>query len=101
MDDPRLPEPVDLAIMVDVYHELSQPAEYMAAVIRQLKPGGRLVLVEYRAEDPTVPIKPLHTMAEQQIKRELAVQPVEFVRTVRSAPRQHVVIFRKPDVAAD
>jgi ubiquinone/menaquinone biosynthesis C-methylase UbiE len=94
-EDPRLPEPVDLVLMVDVYHELSQPAEMMAAICRQLKPGGRMVFVEYRGEDPSVPIKPLHKMTEAQVKKEMGDLPLDYVATVRALPRQHVIIFRK------
>lgn len=97
-DDPRLPEAVDLVLIVDVYHEMSCPAEMIAAVCRRLKPGGRIAFVEYRAEDPEVPIKRLHKMTEVQIRREMMVQPLDYVETVRTLPRQHLVIFRKrPD----
>jgi ubiquinone/menaquinone biosynthesis C-methylase UbiE len=95
IDDPKLPQPVDLALLVDVYHECSQPAEMIAAICRHLKPGGRLVFVEYRGEDPDVPIKPLHKMTEVQVKKEMTAQPLEYVTTVRTLPRQHVIIFRK------
>lgn len=95
IEDPKLPQPVDLVIMVDVYHEISQPAEMIAAICRQLKPGGRVVFVEYRGEDPSVPIKPLHKMTEAQVRKEMSAQPLEFVTTVKSLPRQHVIIFRK------
>ncbi len=95
IEDPKLPQPVDLAILVDVYHECSHPFEMIAAICRRLKPGGRLVFVEYRGEDPSVPIKPLHKMTEAQVKKEMAVQPLEYVTTVRTLPRQHVIIFRK------
>lgn len=94
-EDPKIPEPVDLVIMVDVYHEMSHPAEVMAAICRRLKPGGRVALIEYRGEDPGVPIKPLHKMTEAQIKREMAAQPLDYVETVSTLPRQHLVIFRK------
>jgi len=97
-DDARLPEAsVDLAIMVDVYHELAYPYEMLASITRALKPGGRLVFVEYRAEDPTVPIKAVHKMSEAQVKREAAVHPLEWVRTVATLPWQHMVIFRRRD----
>ena len=96
VDDVRLPAgTVDLAVMVDVYHELSYPYEVMASLLKALKPGGRLVFVEYKAEDPRVPIKPLHKMSEAQIKREAAVFPLDWERTVSTLPWQHVVIFRK------
>lgn len=96
VDDVRLPaESVDLAIMVDVYHELAYPYEVMLSVVKALKPGGRMIFVEYRAEDPRVPIKPLHKMSEAQIRREAAVVALEWERTVSALPWQHVVVFRK------
>jgi len=96
VDDVKLPAAsVDLAVMVDVYHELAYPYEVIASVLKALKPGGRVVFVEYKAEDPRVPIKPLHKMSEAQIKREAAVFPLEWERTVRRLPWQHVVVFRK------
>ena len=95
-DDVRLPAAsVDLAIMVDVYHELAFPFEMLASIVRALKPGGQLVFVEYRAEDPRVPIKALHKMSEAQIKREAAVHPLVWDRTVNTLPWQHLVVFRK------
>jgi ubiquinone/menaquinone biosynthesis C-methylase UbiE len=81
--------------MVDVYHECSRPAEYIAAVCRSLKPDGRLVLVEYRQEDPQVPIKTLHKMTEAQVRLEMTAQPLEYVKTINSLPRQHLIIFKK------
>jgi ubiquinone/menaquinone biosynthesis C-methylase UbiE len=95
VSDPKLPQPVDLVLLVDVYHEFSEPAEMMAAICRSLKPGGRVVFVEYRGEDPTVPIKPLHKMTEAQVKREMTAQPLDYVETVRTLPRQHLIVFRK------
>jgi ubiquinone/menaquinone biosynthesis C-methylase UbiE len=90
------PASVDLAIMVDVYHELAYPYEVLASIIRALKPGGQLVFVEYRAEDFAVPIKALHKMSEAQIKREAAVHPqLVWDRTVGTLPWQHLVVFRK------
>jgi ubiquinone/menaquinone biosynthesis C-methylase UbiE len=95
LEDPRLPQPVDLVLMVDVYHEFSHPAEMMAAICRQLKPGGRVALVEYRGEDATVPIKPLHKMTEDQVKKEMSKLPLEHITTLRTLPRQHLLVFRK------
>jgi precorrin-6B methylase 2 len=89
------PESVDLAVMVDVYHELSFPYEVVASIVRSLKPGGRLVFVEYRAEDSKVPIKALHKMSEAQIRLEAQAHPVVWERTVGSLPWQHVVVFRR------
>ena len=86
---------VDLAIMVDVYHELAFPHEVMSSLMKALKPGGRLVFVEYKAEDDRVPIKPLHKMSEAQIKREAAAFALDWERTVSTLPWQHVVVFRK------
>lgn len=97
-DDVKLPaSSVDLAIMVDVYHELAFPYEVLASIIRALKPGGRVAFVEYRAEDPQVPIKALHKMSEAQIKREAAVHALVWERTVGTLPWQHLVVFRKRD----
>jgi precorrin-6B methylase 2 len=96
VDDVRLPAgSVDLAVMVDVYHELAYPYEVMTSIMKALKPGGRVVFVEYKAEDPRVPIKPLHKMSEAQIKREAAVFALDWERTVSTLPWQHVVVFRK------
>jgi precorrin-6B methylase 2 len=95
-DDVKLPvSSVDLAVMVDVYHELAFPYEMLASIIRALKPGGQLVFVEYRAEDPQVPIKALHKMSEAQIKQEAAVHALVWDRTVGTLPWQHLVVFRK------
>jgi SAM-dependent methyltransferase len=94
--DARLPEAsIDLALMVDVYHEFSHPFEMMESICRALKPGGRVVFVEYRAEDPSIPIKPLHKMSEAQLRKEMATMPLEWVSTSRVLPRQHIIVFRK------
>ncbi len=99
-DDVRLaPASVDLAIMVDVYHELAYPFEALASVVRALKPGGHVVFVEYRAEDPKVPIKRLHTMSVAQVRREAAEHPrLRFERSVETLPWQHLIFFRKARV---
>ena len=95
--DPRLPPgTLDLAFMVDVYHELEFPHEMLQAIVRALKPGGRLVFVEFRGDDPRVPIKRLHTMTEKQVRRETDAFGLEWLKTVRDLPWQHVIVFRKP-----
>jgi hypothetical protein len=81
--------------MVDVYHEFDLPYEMMQAICLALKPGGLVVLVEYRGEDPNVPIKPLHKMTEVQVKREMATLPLDWVQTIERLPRQHIIAFRK------
>ena len=97
VDDIRLaPSSVDLAILVDVYHELEFPREVLASVVRALVPGGRVVFVEYRGEDPSVPIKPLHKMTVAQMRREAAVHPLVFERAAEPLPWQHILVFRKP-----
>ena len=96
VDDVKLPSlSVDVAIMVDVYHELEYPHEVLESVVRALKPGARLVFVEYRAEDPHVPIKGLHKMGEAQVRREAMRHDLIWERTARSLPWQHMVIFRR------
>ncbi len=94
--DPKLPEKgVDLVLLVDVYHEFAFPYEMMVAIRKGLKPGGRVALVEFRAEDPKVPIKEVHKMSEEQIKREMAAVGLAHVKTVGTLPWQHVAIFAK------
>jgi SAM-dependent methyltransferase len=94
--DPKLPtNSVDLALMVDVYHEFDHPFEMVQAIVRGLKPGGRVVFVEFRAEDPKVPILAVHKMTEAQVKREMAPFPLEWVETLDPLPRQHIIVFRR------
>jgi len=95
--DPKLPEAgVDLILMVDVYHELAFPYEVMTAIRKSLKPGGRVALVEFRKEDPKVPIKEVHKMSEEQIKKEMAVVGLAHQKTDGRLPWQHIAIFTKP-----
>ena len=96
--DSKLPKgKIDLALFVDVYHEFDHPYEMMKSICDSLAPGGRIVLVEYRVEDPKVPIKLLHKMSEAQVKKEMAEQKsVRYVKTVKTLPWQHVIIFEKP-----
>jgi SAM-dependent methyltransferase len=95
--DPKLPPAsVDLALMVDVYHEFAQPYEMLAAIVRAVKPGGRIAFVEFRGDDPRVPIKPLHTMTEEQLRREAGVHSLVWISTTRDLPWQQVIVFRKP-----
>ncbi|MGQ0620716.1 MAG: class I SAM-dependent methyltransferase [Panacagrimonas sp.] len=101
-DDARLPaSSVDLAILIDVYHELEYPYEVLASVIRALKPDGRVAFVEYRAEDPTVPIKPLHKMSIVQVRREAQGHGLVLDDSIRGLPWQHVLLFRRPESAGD
>jgi ubiquinone/menaquinone biosynthesis C-methylase UbiE len=99
--DPKLPEgAVDLILLVDVYHEFSFPWEMTRAMVRALKPGGRLMFVEYRLEDPDVPIKQLHKMSEKQVLKEMAPHALAWVKTLGVLPRQHIIIFRKKAAGA-
>lgn len=94
--DPKLPpNSVDVALMVDVYHEFSHPYEMMQNICRALKTGGRVVFVEYRAEDASVPIKRLHKMSELQVIREATPHPLVWVETLDKLPWQHVIVFEK------
>ncbi|CAN5285411.1 class I SAM-dependent methyltransferase [soil metagenome] len=83
----------DLVIMVDVYHELSDPPGVMGSIKRALRPNGRLVLVEYRGEDPAVAIKPEHKMTLPQVKKELTNLGFQFVEALEMLPDQRVIIF--------
>ncbi|HEV8331476.1 MAG TPA: methyltransferase domain-containing protein [Steroidobacteraceae bacterium] len=92
--DPNLaPGSVDLLFMVDVYHELEYPYEMLTKVRMALKPRGRVALIEYRAEDPDVLIKPLHKMSERQVRREMQAAGFKHVKTVRTLPLQHLIVF--------
>jgi SAM-dependent methyltransferase len=94
--DPKLPAAtLDLILLVDVYHEFDHPFEMTQAMVKALKPGGRLVFVEYRGEDDWVPIKPLHKMTERQVLKEMAIHPLKHLETNPVLPRQHIIIFTK------
>ena len=94
--DPKLPkEGVDLILMVDVYHEFDHPYEMTDAMVKALKPGGRLVFVEYRLEDPDVPIKLVHKMSQKQVIKEMGPYPLRHVKTLDGLPWQHIIIFEK------
>jgi precorrin-6B methylase 2 len=95
--DTRLPDAkVDLALMVDVYHEASDPEVLLQGLKKALKPGGRLVLVEFRGEDPEVLIKPEHKMTLKQVRREVEPQGFRFLESLEFLPIQHIIIFEKP-----
>lgn len=99
--DTKLPEAaIDLAIMVDVYHECSHPVETLEGIKKALKPGGRLVLIEFRAEDPDVPIKPEHKMTLAQARKEVEAQGFRFLKNDPRLPWQHIIIFEKPEAPA-
>jgi SAM-dependent methyltransferase len=96
VEDPRLPAgAIDLALMVDVYHEFSRPQEMLKKLRESLKPDGRLVLLEYRAEDPQVPIRPEHKMTREQVKLELEHEGFTLKTVNEDLPRQHVFVFTK------
>ena len=99
--DPKLPEDkVDLAIMVDVYHECSDPVATLAGLRKGLKADGRLVLVEFRGEDPEVPIKPEHKMTVAQVQAEMEANGFQFKEKFEFLPWQHILIFTKAPAPA-
>ena len=87
---------IDIMLLVDVYHEFSFPYEMTLSMLESLKPGGKLVLVEFRAEDPNVPIKTIHKMSEQQAVKEFKASGFLFEKNIGNLPWQHCLIFRKP-----
>ncbi len=100
-DDPKLAEAsVDLLLMVDVYHELSKPAEVLAHVRKSLKKGGRVALVEFRGEDTKVPIKPLHKMSREQILKEWWANGFKVAREFEGLPWQHLIFLERDDEGA-
>ena len=98
LTDPKLPTgKVDLVLCVDVYHEFDHPVEMLAAIRASLAPGGRMVLVEFRAEDPNVPIKKLHKMSKEQILKEIPPNGFKLVEQFDKLPWQHVMFFEKDE----
>jgi ubiquinone/menaquinone biosynthesis C-methylase UbiE len=100
--DPKLPaNKLDLVILVDVYHEFSRPQRMLDRIRDSLKPGGRLVLLEYRKEDPSVPIRPEHKMSVEEVKAEVLPEGYRFEKVVDTLPWQHIIFFRKPATASE
>lgn len=98
VDDPNLPEgEVDLILCVDVYHEFSHPEEMLAAMRKSLKPDGRIALLEFRMEDPNVPIKLLHKMSKKQILREYRANGFRLASQFDKLPWQHMMFFEKDE----
>lgn len=94
--DPKLPAgALDLVLMVDVYHEFSDPVTMLNHIKEALKPNGRVVLVEFRKEDPKVPIQPLHKMSVEDVRSELEPLGFKFQRSLEFLPWQHVIIFTR------
>lgn len=97
IDDIQLPpDTLAAALLVDSYHEFSHPIEMLTSLHKALKPGGKIYLLEYRAEDPRVPIKPLHKMSEAQVRMELEALGFTFVENKTGLPWQHFLVFEKP-----
>ncbi len=90
---------MDMMLLVDVYHEFSFPYEMAISMLEALKPGGKLVLVEFRAEDPNVPIKTIHKMSQQQAVKEFKAAGFTFEKNISNLPWQHCLIFRKPEIS--
>ena len=94
-DDPRLtPKTFDLLLMVDVYHELASPQVFVRRLKEALKPGGRLVLIEFRKEDPRVPIREEHKMSVEEVRQELAADGFRIERVIDVLPWQHIIVLR-------
>ena len=98
IDNPNLPaNSIDAAIMVDAYHEFSHPFEMINGIYNALRPGGRIFLLEYRGEDASVPIRPLHKMTQEQVIKEMSIFGLEWTETLDFLPWQHMMIFTKTD----
>jgi ubiquinone/menaquinone biosynthesis C-methylase UbiE len=95
--NPNLPKKsVDLALMVDAYHEFEYPREMMEGLVQALKPGGRVALVEYKRENPFIPIKSLHKMTQNQVRKEMKAVGLQWLETKSFLPQQHLMVFEKP-----
>lgn len=95
-DDPRLPAATfDRILLVDVYHELAQPQAFVRQLKAALKPDGRLVLIEFRLEDPDVPILEVHKMSVAQVRQELAADGFEIERVISTLPWQHIIVLKQ------
>jgi ubiquinone/menaquinone biosynthesis C-methylase UbiE len=99
IDDPNLPpDSIDAAIMVDAYHEFSHPFEMINGIYNALRPGGRIFLLEYRGEDASVPIRPLHKMTQAQVIKEMSIFGLEHTETLDFLPWQHMMVLTKPTI---
>ena len=95
MDDPKLPpQSIDLAIMVDVYHELQEPQAFLQRLKPAFKPGGRLVLLEFRKEDPKIPILEVHKMSVAEVKQEMEAEGYLIDTVVETLPWQHIIVIK-------
>ncbi|MFS0517505.1 class I SAM-dependent methyltransferase [Nostoc sp. UIC 10607] len=98
LSNPNLPsESIDLALIVDAYHELEYPQEVMQGIVKGLKAGGRVVLVEYRGENPFIMIKRLHKMTQKQVRKEMQAVGLVWRETKNLLPQQHLMVFEKPN----
>jgi ubiquinone/menaquinone biosynthesis C-methylase UbiE len=96
-EDPKLPpNSVDVVLMVDVYHEFSEPEKMLDHLRDAMKPQGRIIFLEYRAEDPRVPILPEHKMTVNQVRAEVEPEGFKFDKSIEVLPEQHIIVFRKP-----
>jgi ubiquinone/menaquinone biosynthesis C-methylase UbiE len=96
VSNPNLPKnSIDVTLMVDAYHEFEYPREMMEALVKSLKPAGRVILVEYRQENPLIPIKTLHKMSQKQVKKEMNAVGLSWKETQEFLPQQHFMIFQK------
>jgi len=100
IDDPKLPSAaIDAVLLVDAYHEFAYPCEMMRGIVRSLRPGGKVFLIEYRGEDSRIPIKRLHKMTQQQAVREMQAVGLAWVETRDFLPTQHFMVFEKSDLS--